>query len=79
MPRLNRSTQEHLYTETEAAGSLGITVARLHQLLDQHIFTDGNHRPAALHFTSGDLLLLGYWCPSRKAGPGEVVTMPKRP
>jgi hypothetical protein len=79
MPRLSRVTKDRLYDEKEAAAALGITVARLHEVLDQHIFTDGNPRPQALHFNANDLLLLGYWCNGPRIGKHEVITMPKRP
>jgi len=78
MPRSSRLTKDRLYDEKEAAAALGITVARLHEVLDQHIFTDGNKRPQALQFTSSDLLLLGYWCNAPRIGSGEVITMPRR-
>ncbi len=78
MAKLKRSTKE-LYTEAEAAASLGITVGRLHELLDEYIFTNGNRRPAAIQFTSGDLLLLSYWShDSQRSVTHEVITMPKR-
>lgn len=78
MPRLSRSTKDRLYTEAEAAATLGVTVARLHEVLDQHIFTNGNARPASITFTWSDLLLLGYWCSSQRTGSGELIMMPKR-
>jgi len=78
MPRSNRLTKDRLYSESEAAAELGITLARLHEVLDQHIFTNGNARPNSLHFTSSDLLLLGYWCNSERTVSHEVITMPKR-
>lgn len=49
------------FTEAEAAAALGITLNRLYQLLDRHIFTEGSERPKNIEFTSSDLLLLGYW------------------
>ncbi len=66
------------YTETEAAAILGVTVARLHQLLDQHIFTNGDRRPPSVEFTSSDLLLLSYWNSSTESLPPEVIRMPHR-
>ncbi len=78
MPRLSRIYKDRLYDEHEAAAALGVTIARLHEVLDQHIFTDGNPRPQSLLFTSSDLLLLGYWCNSPRADSAEVITMPKR-
>lgn len=78
MPRSNRLTKDRLYNEPEAAATLGITLARLHEVLDHHIFTNGNVRPSSLHFTSNDLLLLGYWSNSERTASHEVITMPKR-
>jgi len=78
MPRLSRVTKDRLYDEKEAAAALGINLARLHHVLDEHIFTAGNPRPEALQFTSNDLLLLGYWCNSLRPSTHEVITMPKR-
>jgi hypothetical protein len=78
MPRLSRILRDHVYDEREAAAALGVTLARLHEVLDRHIFTEGNLRPQSLQFTSNDLLLLGYWCNSPRIGVPEVITMPKR-
>jgi hypothetical protein len=80
MPKLSRAIKDRVYDEREAALALGVTLARLHEVLDQHIFTEGNARPPALQFTSNDLLLLGYWCNSPLPGEREntVITMPKR-
>ena len=78
MAKLKRSTNE-MYNEVEAAVALGISVGRLHELLDQYIFTNGNQRPQALQFTSGDLLLLSYWNNDASSpATQEVITMPKR-
>ena len=74
----NPITKDRLYDERRAAAALGITVARLHEILDQQIFTEGNPRPHGLQFTSNDLLLLGYWCNVERPATGEVITMPKR-
>jgi hypothetical protein len=78
MPRLSRVMKDRVYDEKEAAAALGITVSRLHEVLDQHIFTAGNPRPQALQFTSNDLLLLGYWSSAQRTSSHEVITMPKR-
>jgi len=78
MPRLSRIFKDRLYDEREAAAALGVTVARLHEVLDEHIFTEGNVRPQSLQFTSSDLLLLGYWCNSPRISTPAVITMPKR-
>lgn len=78
MAKLKRSSN-HLYTEAEAAEALGISLTRLHQLLDEHIFTRDNQRPAAIQFTSSDLLLLSYWSQeTSKPVTHEVIAMPKR-
>lgn len=78
MAKLKRSTKD-LYSEAEAAAALGISTARLHQLLDQFIFTNGTSRPAAIQFTASDLLLLNYWSnDSKRTVSHEVITMPKR-
>jgi len=78
MSNANRTAKE-FYTEAEAAATLGISVVSLHQLLDEHIFTDGSRRPPALEFTPSDLLLLSYWSHrARKAPTYEVIPMPKR-
>lgn len=68
------------FTESEAAAALDITITRLHQLLDEHIFTQGSVRPGSLEFTSNDLLLLSYWNRSSElpqAAP-RVLQMPRR-
>ena len=78
MAKANRSTKD-LYNEAEAAAALGITLTRLHQLLDHYIFTNGNLRPVAIQFTASDLLLLNYWSnDSKRSVSHEVITMPKR-
>jgi hypothetical protein len=78
MAKAKRSNKD-LYNETEAAAALGVSVRRLHELLDQYIFTNGNQRPQAIHFTSGDLLLLSYWSnDNKRPAAREVLTMPKR-
>lgn len=74
MSNLKRSPKDW-YTEVEAATALGVTIARLHQLLDQHIFTDGAKRPRSIEFTPSDLLLLSYWNSSTDSPPGQVILM----
>jgi hypothetical protein len=64
------------YTEAETVEVLGISIQRLHSLLDEHIFNDGSIRPAELTFTSVDVTLLGFW--SRSTENPKVVRMPKR-
>jgi len=64
-------------TENEAAQWLGISVERLHRLLDEHIFNNGTPRPSEIRFTQSDLLLLSYWCDKRGSGQ-KVLSMPTR-
>jgi hypothetical protein len=63
-------------TEQQAAQWLGISMEALHRLLDQHIFNNGTPRPAEVHFTQSDLLLLSYWCD--KPSGSKVLSMPRR-
>jgi hypothetical protein len=78
MSNVNRPSQEP-YSESEAAAALGISVPRLHQLLDKYVFTPGNTRPASIEFTSSDLLLLGYWNNLLQPRETKILSMPKRP
>ena len=75
-PMLNLTKSGEAYTEEEVAELLGISMSRLHGLLDRHIFNDGSSRPPDLTFTSADVLLLGFW---RRSEPNpKVVHMPRR-
>jgi hypothetical protein len=67
---------KEFYSETEAAEVIGISVPRLHMLLDAHVFNDGSSRPESLSFTSSDMVLLGFW--QRSTPNPKVVRMPKR-
>lgn len=58
---LPKAVTKDSYSEAEAARVLGISIAKLHQLLDQYVFNVGSHRPPNIEFTSSDLLLLSYW------------------
>jgi hypothetical protein len=64
------------YSEFEAAEALGISVGRLHDLLDDNIFNDGTSRPANLRLQSSDLVLLGFW--HRTTPNPKVLRMPRR-
>lgn len=64
------------FTEAEAAEAIGISVPRLHVLLDEHIFNDGSQRPEELRFTPSDITLLSFW--HRSTPNPKVVRMPKR-
>jgi hypothetical protein len=63
--------------EQQAAQWLGISIDRLHKLLDQHIFNNGTPRPTQVYFTQSDLLLLSYWC-EKPASNRKVIAMPRR-
>lgn len=67
---------KEFYSESEAAGYLKISIARLHSLLDEHIFNDGSPRPGELTFCESDLILLGFWMMSQE-NP-KVIRMPRR-
>ena len=71
-----RNLQKESYTEVEAADSLGISIARLHMLLDENIFNDGTPRPHDLIFRPSDLVLLGFW--HRTSPNPKLVRMPRR-
>ncbi len=66
---LSRPVTQDYYSETEAARALGITIARLHQLLDRYVFNVGTSRPPNIEFTGSDLLLLSYWNRESTSGP----------
>jgi len=67
---------KQFYTELEAALILGISVARLRGLLDEHIFNDGTERPGDLLLRASDLVLLRFWY--RSTPNPKVLRMPKR-
>jgi len=79
MKNLKRPPQE-IYTEAEAADALEISIDRLHQLLDKHLFAGEDSRPESIEFTSTDLLLLSYWNTIGKKSPSDpkVLHMPRR-
>jgi hypothetical protein len=64
------------YSETEAAGILGISIDRLHKLLDENIFNDGTLRPPDLKLRPSDLILLEFW--DRSTGNPKIIRMPRR-
>jgi len=70
----NRQTD--CYSEVEAAHALGISVARLHKLLDENIFNDGSKRPPDITLRSSDLVLLEFW--NRSTENPNVLRMPRR-
>jgi hypothetical protein len=68
---LPKAVRQDSYTEAEAALALGISIARLHQLLDEYIFNEGRRRPRDLDFNGRDLLLLAYWNRESRADSPE--------
>ena len=64
------------YTEAEAALILGISLSRLRNLLDEHIFNDGSHRPEELQLQASDLVLLRFW--DRGTPNPKILRMPRR-
>jgi hypothetical protein len=67
---------KEFFSEAEAAAALGISLARLHLLLDENVFNDGGTRPKNIELTASDLLLMQFW--NRSLPRQKVVTMPKR-
>ena len=66
------------YTEVEAARALGISLARLRLLLDQHVFNDGTTRPENVVLQASDLVLLGFWQQTTPNSPSKLLRMPRR-
>ena len=64
------------YNQVEAALFLGISVSRLHMLLDEHVFNDGSERPDDIILQSSDLVLLRFW--HRSTPNPKVLRMPRR-
>ena len=64
------------YSEAEAAQMLGISVSRLHMLLDENVFNDGSRRPADLRLRESDLVLIEFW--NRSTENPNVLRMPRR-
>ena len=69
-------TPEVFFTEIEASDRLGISVERLHRVLDENIFNNGERRPADCLFRSSDLLLIAFWL--RNEITAKVLPMPRR-
>ncbi len=70
------NTKKEYYTEVEAAQVLNISLSRLRQLLDEHIFNDGKPRPEQLSFRLADIILLEFW--DRSTPNPKIVRMPRR-
>ena len=67
---------KQVYSEQEAANSLGISVHLLHSVLDKHVFNDGGPRPQTMELMLADVLLVAYWL-SEEANQ-KVVAMARR-
>lgn len=76
MPNADNPFKQY-YTESEAALMVGISIARLHSLLDEHIFNDGSQRPDDLLLQASDVVLLRFW--NRSAPNPKIIRMPRRP
>ena len=63
------------FTEGEVAQQLGISVERLHQLLDLNVFNDGGEKPPRITFRPQDLVMLGIWDKVNKRFD-EIVDQP---
>ena len=74
--RIARNRETDCYTEMEAADILGISVSRLHMLLDDNVFNDGSPRPPDLLLRSSDIILLEFW--NRSTENPKVLRMPRR-
>jgi hypothetical protein len=75
---LKRSANDQ-YSEAEAADILGISLSRLYDLLDEHVFNEGSRRPASIEFTSSDLLLLNFWHKnSHMPTENNLLQMPRK-
>lgn len=70
------NAKKESYTEAEAAEALNISLHRLRQLLDEHVFNDGRPRPEEVVFRLSDIILLEFW--NRSTPNAKVVRMPRR-
>lgn len=70
------NTKKEQYTEAEAAEALNISLLRLRQLLDEHVFNDGKERPEQVMFRLSDIILLEFW--DRSTPNPKIVRMPRR-
>jgi len=75
MATSNTKTKEY-YSEAEAAATLGISISRLHMLLDENVFNNGMQRPADLTLRASDLIVLAFW--NKCHHNAKVLRMPRR-
>ena len=64
------------YSEVEAAALLGISISRLHMLLDENVFNNGMQRPTNLTLRASDLVVLGFWNKCHRNA--KILRMPRR-
>lgn len=69
------NVKKEYYTEVEAAQALNISLNRLRQLLDAHVFNDGKPRPEQLSFRLSDIILLEFW--DHSTPNPKIVRMPR--
>ena len=69
-----RQPVKQVYSEQEAANSLGISVSTLHSILDRHVFNDGASRPSPLELMLSEVLLIAYWVEQENVGLKIVST-----
>ena len=70
------AAEDEFFSEQEAADLLGITIDRLHFLLDENVFNDGTKRPKELELHRSDIVLLQFW--DRSTENPKIVRMPRR-
>lgn len=70
------AAEDEFFTEQEAADLLGITLERLHFLLDKNVFNDGSKRPNELELHRSDIVLVQFW--DRSTENPKIVRMPRR-
>jgi hypothetical protein len=70
------NAKKEYYTEAEAAQALNISLPRLRQLLNEHVFNDGKARPEQLSLRLSDVILLEFW--DHCTPNPKVVRMPRR-
>ena len=67
---------KEFYSEAEAAATLGISISRLHMLLDENVFNNGMQRPENLTLRASDLVVLGFW--NKCHQNAKILRMPRR-
>lgn len=73
---MTSAIEDESLTEQKAADLLGITLDRLHFLLDENVFNDGTKRPKNIELYRSDLVLIQFW--DRTSENPKIVRMPRR-